>query len=742
MRRNNKDKDSNIYDNSSLRLKVLIIILAIIFGYFMFNLIRIQLINGKKYKRMALEQWSKSTDIKSDRGVIYDRNGKKLAVNVNGFSVWITPKKIDDALNTSKNLAKILKLDEEFVYKKINSKKDIEKLSSWIEREDAQKLEELNLKGIKLEEENKRFYPNGNLASHILGFTDIDNNGLSGVERTYDDYLSGIPGKWFRMTDADKNRQLPYDKEKIYEPKDGLSIVLTIDENIQKIAEKAAMKAYKEHNAKNVSVIVMDPRNGDILAMTNKPDYNPNKPRSPRNDYEKQLWESMNDEELGEYWNKIWRNYSINDIYEPGSTFKLITAAAALEEGTTSPEKYYRCNGFVTDIPGQKLRCARWYRPHGDITFREGMDDSCNVVFINVGRELGKEKLLKYIKGFGFGEKTYVNLLGEELGIIPNTEEDIKEVNLATISYGHGIAVTPIQLISSVSAVINGGYLLKPNIVKEVVDKRGEIVEEREPVVKKQVISEETSSLMRSLMETVVSEGSGKNAKIPGYKVGGKTGTAEKIIDKAYAKDKYIASFIGAAPMDDPQLLVLAIVDEPEVGKHYGGTAAAPIVREVLEGSLDYLNIKPTEEINENDIELLEVPDVIGHNIKDAISILSEHGYKYTILNPGNEDVVIKQEPKAKTYKEQGGVIELTLGKKEDIIAEDNNQENQDANELEENQIIIPNLIGKTREEAEQSLKDLGISYQFSTDGKVVKNQNPSPDIPYREDETLIIELE
>ncbi|MCQ4923845.1 penicillin-binding transpeptidase domain-containing protein [Tissierella carlieri] len=670
----------------------------------------LQIVKGEELKKGALEQWTKGITIKSKRGVIYDRKGKKLAVSITASTVWASPPDIKDAHKTAKEVARVLDLDEEVVYTKITKKIGTEKLKQWITREEAAELRKLKLPGIEIVDDNRRYYPYGNFASFVLGFTDIDNNGLYGIERTYDKYLTGTPGKWVKTTDA-ASRQLPFDGEKIYEASDGLSVVLTIDETIQHFADKAAEEAAIVTGAKNVSIIMMEPKTGDILAMASKPDYDPNNPRMPLNEETKKEWETLPQEELQKRWYDMWRNFAINDAYEPGSTFKVITATAAIEENIANLNSHFYCNGFVRDIKGALLKCSRWYNPHGDQTFIEAMNNSCNVAFVDLGRRVGKELLYKYVKAFGFGETTDIDLNGEQGGIIPSSVDNIKEVNLATISYGHGIAVTPLQLINAVSSIANGGNLMKPRLVKELIDDEGKIVETFEPEIKRKVISESTSKTILEMLEHVVSEGTGTNAYIPGFRVGGKTGTAQKIIDGGYAPGKYIGSFVGVAPADDPQLVILVVVDEP-VGQYYGGTVAAPVAKTVLEETLNYLEVTPvfTEEDKKQITEKVIVPDLRNKKIGDAGKALTEIGLKYTTeyLDLTSDSVVIDQFPLPKTEVQKGSIVDLYVNEK---IGE---------------KIIMPNLIGKDKEDVIKILDELNLNYELKGEGKA-KTQNPIP---------------
>ena len=643
-------------------LFVLLVTILTLFGLTI-RLGYIQIVKGEELKKGALEQWTKGIYINAKRGTIFDRNGKKLAISVSSHTVWASPADIKSPTDTAKKVAEVLNLDESEVYEKITKDVNVIKIKQWISMEEVKELRSLNLSGIEIVDDNKRFYPYGEFASHILGFTDIDNNGLYGIERTFDKYLSGTQGMWVKTEDA-RGVEMPYGGEKIYDPEDGLNVVLTIDETIQHFAEKYAKKKLMETKAEHVAIIVMDPHTGDILAMANMPQYDPNSPREPLDEKTKNEWESLPQEELQKRWYDMWRNFSINDSYEPGSTFKVIVAAAALEENVVQVDSPFYCNGFVRDIPGAVLRCARWYNPHGHQTFEEGLENSCNVVFVNVGRRLGKEKLYEYIKAFGFGEKTGIELTGEQAGIIPVSTDIIKEVNLATMSYGHGIAVTPIQLITAVSAIANGGKLMTPRLVSQLVDNEGNVVKTFEPEVKRQVISESTSKTLLKLMEGVVSEGTGSNAYVPGYRVAGKTGTAQKIVDGRYAPGKYIGSFVAIAPADDPKIAVLVIVDEPE-GIYYGGSVAAPIAGELIEETLSYLEVKRefTEEEKE-EFEYTEVvPDVRNLSIGEAGRILTELGFRYTTesYNIEENSIVIEQFPLPGTEVTKGSIIDLYL---------------------------------------------------------------------------------
>lgn len=685
------------------------------------RLFQLQILKSEELKKGALEQWTRAIDIKSKRGIIYDRKGKKLAVSITAYTVWATPAEIKEPKDTAKQIASVLDMDEELVYEKITKNVSTEKIKQWITKEEATELRKLNIRGVSVVDDNKRYYPYGNFASYILGFTDIDNNGLYGVEKTYNKYLTGISGKWVKTTDA-ANRQLPYDGEKIYDATDGYSLVLTIDETIQHFAEKAAYQAFLENKAKNVSIMVMDPFTGDILALANKNDYDPNNPRDPLDKSVKEEWEKLNQEELQKKWFEMWRNFAINDIYEPGSTFKMVVAAAALENNPDIINSHYYCDGSVRDIKGVVLNCTS---KHGSQTFSEAIHNSCNVALVNIGRQLGKEKLLKYIKAFGFGENTGIDLNGEQKGIVPSGPEVIKEVNLATMSYGHGIAVTPIQIVNALSTISNGGNLLKPRIVKEIIDSEGNIIKSFAPESRRKVISGETSKTMLNILKGVVEEGSGKRAYIPGYRVGGKTGTALKIINGKYAPGKYIASFAAVAPTDDPKIAMLVVIDEPSF-VYYGGTIAGPVIKNVMEDTLNYLEVEPIyDKKDEEEMEKkIVVPDVRNKPIGEGGKELADLGLKYITeyQEISTNSIIVDQFPLPGVEVVKGSIIDLYLNKRTQI------------------ERLMPDLLGKTNEEIISLLDDLGIPYELKGNGKA-KKQEPEPGVQIDENVKIVVEF-
>ncbi|WP_175548504.1 penicillin-binding transpeptidase domain-containing protein [Dethiosulfatibacter aminovorans] len=674
-----------------------------------------QLIDGDVYKKEAFEQWSRDISINASRGTIYDKKGKRLAVSVKSDTVVCFPRDITKSINKSNQevpveivedkgvmykilnifkaeeetveddaidkeavqaeieneyneiavkLSEVLEMEKDEVYSLITKDSEYVTIKRWITIEQADKLEEMDIVGIKIIEDTKRVYPYGNFASYILGFTNIDQVGLYGIEKTYNEYLMGEPGR--RIVNTDSNGvELPYDGfEEYFEPVDGLNVVLTIDEVIQHYAENAVEKAYYDNRAKSATMLIMDPETGDVLAMASKPSYDPNNPREPYDETMEKLWEGLNDNELTEKWYDLWRNPSVNDIYEPGSTFKLLTGAIALEENKASLDTKYYCDGYVTGIESATtIKCWRYYNPHGEQTFAETLQNSCNDALADMGLAIGKERFRHYIDALGFGEKTNIELNGEAYGLV-NEPANMKDVNTVTQSFGQGISVTPIQLVTALCSLCNDGYLVKPRIVKQLVDNDGNIVKENEVEIVRRVFSEETCNDMLYAMESVVSEGSGRNAYIPGYSVGGKTGTAQKVIGGKYSEDMYITSFIAAAPTYDPEVVALMIIDEPK-DSYYGSTIAAPVIGDVLEEVLNYMDVPPVytdEEKVKIENSYVIVPNVTGMNIKDASGLLEKLGLEHNVTINVDEEMVVKEQyPKEGTEVMRGSVITIML---------------------------------------------------------------------------------
>lgn len=650
--------------NSRKRLVVVMILACFLFLGLIFRIGYLQLIKGEWLSTKASEQQTREIPIEAKRGTIYDTNMKELAVSVTKYTVWCKPVEVKDAKKTSEELSKIIDEKYDDIYKKVNKKNmALVKVKRWIDDETADKITKAGLSGIWVAEDNQRYYPYGNFASYVLGHTSADSTGVAGIELKYDSVLKGTSGKLIVSTDA-AGKEIPQGSEQYYEPTTGNGLVLTIDEVIQHYCEKAAQKAYEENNASKVTIIAMDPKTGDVKAMVKKPDYNPNTPtKAVYPVYEELLEECKSDSEKIKAYSTMWRNTAISDTYEPGSTFKLITSSSGLEEGVVKQDDKFTCSGSVM-VEGQKIKCWRSYRPHGSETFKQGVQNSCNPVFVEVGRRLGVSKMYDYIEAFGLNKKTGIDLPGEAGSIMYN-EKNVGPVELATISFGQSISVTPIQLITAVCSIVNDGNRMEPRLVKAYTDNKGNITKEVEPVQVKQVISKETSAQMREIMESVVTEGGGKIAYLPGYRLGGKTGTAQKVINGSYAEGHYVCSFVGMAPADDPQIVVLAIVDEPTGVMQFGSTTAGPIIKEVMSNTLKYLGVEPKytkEEKEENVKNKVSVPDVRGLTIEDATKVLEEAKLEANIDNDVDikDGTVIKDMfPKPGVSVNEGSLISI-----------------------------------------------------------------------------------
>ncbi len=673
----------------------------------------IQLINGEEYKKQAMENWSRDITISAKRGTIYDAKGKKLAVSVNSNTVTCFPADVKKGVQTPEEpreesqeagentegfftgllkrlnksmfsesaavenipvntntpeetatiLAEILQMEYDEVYKKITSNYSYVVLKKWITDEQAQAIRDKGLSGINIIEDNKRIYPYGNFAPYVIGFTNVDQDGLYGVEATYNDYLTGIPGRTVVNTDA-YGRELPFGYNEYYESKDGLGVVLTIDEVIQHYAESNAEKVLADYNAKRATIVVMDPNNGDILALASKPDYDPNEPKEPVDEKTSTEWAALSNEDLQKAWFNMWRNPAVNDIYEPGSTFKLITTAIALEENTASLESTYFCDGFVRQIPGENIKCWRYYRPHGQQTLSEAIQNSCNDALAQMGLDIGKDLFYKYLKSFGFEEQSGIMLNGEALGLIKEPI-NMKDVDVVTQAFGQGVAITPIQLVGAVSAISNGGNLMEPRIVKQLIDEEGNVVKNFDTVVRRKVISDETSKTMLQIMKESAESGT-KQAYRAGYRIGGKSGTAQKVIDGHYEDGKFISSFVGVAPVDNPKAVALVMVDEPDrnIG-YYGSIVAGPVAADLLENIMKYYDVEPVyteEELGKVEAQIVEVPDLLGLTIAEATEKIIRAGLESNITIEVEADRIVKSQfPKAGEKVVKGSVVTLIL---------------------------------------------------------------------------------
>lgn len=629
------------FKNIHSRMKIALLIITFVFIVIIARVFYIQVIDYKKLNKYAGNLWSRNLPIKADRGLIYDRNGVVLADNVTTTSLVLIPNQIKDKEGTTQKLAEILGVSYEDMYKHVSKKTSIERVhpeGRQLSYETADKIKDLKLDGVYLVKESKRSYPYDTYLAHTLGFVGVDNQGLSGIELTYDKYLTGEDGAIKYYSDAKGNK---LKLNEVYEqPQDGMNITLTINNEIQSSLERELDNAVTKYDPDRAIGIVMDPNNGEILAMSARPNFSPS-------NYQDYSLEEIN------------RNLPIWATYEPGSTFKIITLAAALEEGKVDLDKdTYNDSGSIK-VENATLHCWK-HGGHGHETFLQVVENSCNPGFVVLGQRLGKNKLFEYIDKFGFGKKTGIDLNGEGTGIIFDLNK-VGPVELATTAFGQGVSVTPIQQITAVSAAINGGKLYKPYIVKSINEpETNTVIQENKKTLVRQVISEKTSAEVRRALESVVANGSGRTAYIDGYRVGGKTGTAQKVENGHYLDNNYILSFIGFLPADDPQVVVYVAVDNPKGTVQYGGTTVGPIAKAVLKDSIKALNIERRDggmdkKYKWPDPKTKEVADVVGMSVEDAKAELEG----LNVIIEGDGDKVIHQSPEAGVKLDEGETVRL-----------------------------------------------------------------------------------
>ena len=589
MRFNFKLKKSYVYQRKKLFIFIIgiIMLVVILIG----RLAYLMIYMSEHYNDEAVKLHERERQIKAARGKIFDANGTVIASNSTVCTVSVIYSQITEPERVIQVLSDELGLSQETVRKKVEKFSSREKIKSNVSKETGDKIREYDLDGVKVDEDYKRYYPYGSLASKVLGFTGADNQGIIGLEVEYEDYLKGTDGEILTVTDA-RGVELDYVVENRVEAVPGQNIKLSIDVNIQKYAEQAAYKVLEEKQANYVSIIAMNPKNGEIYCMVNAPEFDLNDPYTLN--YE--LAEEVSDEELQNLLNQMWRNQSINDTYEPGSTFKIVTATAGLEYGVVTPESTFSCPGYKI-VEDRRIKCHK-VGGHGAETFTQATMNSCNPVFMEVGLRIGPERYFENMANLGLMEKTGVDLPGEA-GTIIHKLENVGLVELATMSFGQSFQITPMQLLRAVCAVINGGNLVTPHFAVGIADDEGNITEEFSYPVKEGVISEETSETMKHILNMVVSEGGGKNGQVEGYNIGGKTATSEKL---PRGSGKYISSYIGFAPAEDPDIIAICIIDEP-VGIYYGGTIAAPVIASLYENILPYLGIQEMEAADTNDNE-------------------------------------------------------------------------------------------------------------------------------------------
>lgn len=631
-------------DNFKNRVLVIFLVVLLLFTLIIGRIFYIQVIQYDELNELANDLWSRNLPITADRGIITDRNGKVLADNITTTSLVVVPNQIVDKETVAQDLADILGVDYSDMYAHLTKNTSIERIhpeGRQLSYEIADEINSLNYDGIYLLKESKRYYPYETLLSHVIGYVGIDNQGLSGIEAYYDEYLTGANGSIKYYSDG---KGAKIEKASVYEPsQSGMTLALTIDLDIQLAVEKELDNVISKYDPEQALIVVADPKTGEILAMSSRPNFD-------SNNYQKYDLETIN------------RNLPIFNTYEPGSTFKVITLAASIEEKTINlfDDHYY--DGGSINVEGSKIKCWK-SGGHGSQSYLQVVQNSCNPGFVVMGQKLGKETLMRYIKNFGFGEKTGIDLSGEENGILFSLDQ-MGTVETATTSFGQGVSVTPIQQVMGVSAAINGGYLYTPYIVKSIsTGDTNQTILVNEPILKRQVISEETSRLVRYALESVVSQGTGRNAYINNYRVGGKTGTAQKVKDGAYLENNYILSFVGFMPADDPEVIVYVAIDNPKGVVQYGGTVAAPVAKNVLTSCIDILGIEEGEGDLERVYELwdtkyYEVPDVTGLTLKEAKSLLYPN---FQVEYSGSGDKIIHQSPSSGEYVKSGGVIKVML---------------------------------------------------------------------------------
>lgn len=711
-------KDSSRVTNAKM-LFVALCFSVIFSGILIGRLFILQVLDSEKYKQLATEQQMKSKEIAPQRGTIYDRNMRVLAQSATAWTIVADPSKITGTdedkekikKSAAKDLAEILDMDEETIYKKCSAKN-----SSWqmlkkrVDKETTDKIRKLRTEKeyyfINIEHDTKRVYPNGDIASAVLGFVNFDGKGASGIESYYNKILSGTPGQ-ITSLQTGVSKEMPYSYQELYEAKDGDSLVLTLDEQIQEFLERELETAIIEFGVRNGATgIVMNTKTGEILAMASYPDFDPNKPQEITYKYSLERLdaakEKVNGDKESETYQQavnkerqaMWKNKTVSEPYEPGSVFKLITSAAALDCGTVDYGSGFYCPGYF-EVAGRKVHCWK-LSGHGQENFVEAVQNSCNPAFIQIGQKLGAKNFYKYFEAFGFTERTGIDLPAEAESIYHN-EKSLGIAQLSSSSFGQTFKVTPIQVICAVSAAVNGGDLMQPYIVKQVVDAEGNVVEVKKPHIKRQVISEEISDKVAYLGKAVVEGGSGRRAGVLGYEIGGKTGTSEKLdlYDENGVKLKqHILSFLGFAPADDPQIAILVTLDDPSLANVYGSSSAAPVVGAVFKEVLPYLGIEPKEKQETKEIR---VPYLIGQKPHDAQSDLTLKGLDSEIIGDGL--TVLKQIPAAGENIPLSGKVILYTTETDEI-----------------RKIAVPNVIGMTAQEANKKILNSGLNIKIDTD--------------------------
>lgn len=664
------------------RLKVVLSFLFVCFALILARLVYVQIIWAQELSQMALDMRMNDIPIQPKRGIIVDRNGHELAFSIDVESLYAIPSQIKDPVHTAEVLSDVLGMDYEKVLAILTRTSGFEWIKRKLPDDIVRKIKELNLQGIGFTQESMRVWPKGTLLAQVLGIVGIDNDGLEGLEYQYDDLLRGTPGKFTVEVDALGNI-IPQSEKGYIPPSDGKNLVLTIDEPIQFIVERELDKRIAESNAAGGVVVAMDPSNGEILALAIRPGYDPNN--------------------YDEYPAANRRIKAVTDSFPPGSTFKPVTGAIGLECGSVKPTDVFYCNGSLK-VGVEILHCNQSIA-HGKQTFVQVIQNSCNVGFVQIAQKIGIEDFYHYADLFGITSCTGIDLPGESAGIIV-PKDQAREIDLAVMSYGQTLQTTPIQIVTAVSAIANGGDIVVPHVVKEVTDAEGNVVESAscEPV--RQVISEQTAQEMRLALEKVVSEGTGKSAYVPGYRLAGKTGTSNKVVDGKIAQDKYISSFVGFAPANDPQVVLLVMIDEPK-GDYYGGVIAAPVFSSIMRDMLRYLEIPPQEEVLDiGGQDVVKVPNLVGKPVDTALNELNHDGF--TVRTEGSGGTVLDQFPVAGSKVIRGtDVVLYTEGDEEPG----------------EGMVRVPSIVGLGMTQARAKLKDSGLSLSAEGNGFCVTQE-------------------
>ena len=699
------------------RLTLVVWTIVVVFFILILRLSYIMIVKRDEYSSRAEEQWTSEVSIDARRGRILDRNGVELAVSANVYRVDFDLNSVRQYLKNNSltnadiagKIADAVGMEENKVMEKLETKlasganAGSATLIRRIEKESADKVNNLNIDGVIVSPDTKRYYPKGEFLAHVLGSTNVDGQGLTGVELQYNEYLSGVPG--VRISEIERNEEnLSYTISNFTEPIDGKDVTLTTDSKIQAIAEKVAEKGLVDNQAKRVSIMVMNPNNGEILAMVNKPDFDPN------NAFDG--FEDFSGETDGEKLQKMWRNSLVNDTFEPGSIFKVVTMVTALEEVIASESDTFECGGSL-QVGSHTIKCWKT-SGHGSQILPQILQNSCNVGFMKLGEKIGKETLNEYIKKLGFGKTTGIDLPGEASGIVKKTES-ITESDLATISFGQTNTVTAIQYMQAFNALANGGSLIQPHILKEVshYDNTGtKIVDETfEPVISKNVLSAKSTATLRDYLERTVNEGGSNKSYIEGYHIGGKTGTAQKVnsVTGGYESGKYISSMAAMAPIDSPEITAFISIDEPSNGAYYAGVVTAPLMKILLTDIFNYMDSEFSEDYNAVARDIL-IPEIRGKSIEEAKKILKDVNLEYNIEGSG-ESVTNTQPYPGYTVKE-GTKITIYTG---------------DA--VDNNKVSMPDLTGFSVTSAEDVLDNLGIKYILEGDGFVIDQSIPAGEV-------------